>query len=91
MAKIARALWAEFIRNPKVYALLLGQPVLLISILYLTDVATDPRWRSPAAQLEILRTVIVILALTHLVVAIAMAAVRVRGRAPGGSVLEVGP
>lgn len=83
------AIWAEFTRNPKVYALLWGQPVLLLVMIWLAHVVAQPRWGQPLEQLDILKLLIVALAITHAIIAIAMAAVRVSGRGPGGVELEV--
>ena len=87
---ITCAIWAEFIRNPRLYALLAGQPILLGSIIWLATVVAAPRWSNAALQLDTLRWLIILLAMTHAIVAIAMAAVRVKGTGPGGFSLDVG-
>ena len=87
---ISCAIWAEFIRNPRLYALLAGQPIVLATIIWLAEVVSEPRWAQPLKQLDILFWLIVILATTHAIIAIAMAAVRVKGTGPGGFSLDVG-
>lgn len=82
------AIWAEFTRNPKVYALLIGQPIMLSIIVWL--VVRSERWGHALYQLETARLLIVGLCATHAIVAIAMAAVKVTARAPGGAALTVG-
>lgn len=84
------ALWAEFIRNPKVYALLAGQPIMLGVVYLWVAKAAEPRWDRPEIQLEILKLAILGLIVTHAIVAIAMAAVKVHAEGPGGASLTVG-
>lgn len=86
--QVSCALWAEFTRNPKVYALLVGQPVLLAIIVWL--VIRAERWGHGLYQLETARLLIIGLCVTHAIVAIAMAAVKVTAKAPGGAALTVG-
>ena len=86
---VIRALWADFTRNQRLYFLFLAGPAALVSILWMTHVVASPRWEQPLAQLEILKLVVLMLCLTHLVVVISMAAVRVSGRGPGGFSFDV--
>lgn len=82
------AIWAEFIRNPKVYALLVGQPVLLAIVVWV--VLRTERWGHALYQLETARLLIIGLTVTHAIVAIAMAAVKVTAKGPGDTGLTVG-
>lgn len=88
--QVSCAIWAEFVRNPKVYALLAGQPIMLGVVFMWVDRAAEPRWGRPEIQLEILKLAILALLVTHAIVAIAMAAVKVHAKGPGGSSLTVG-
>lgn len=88
--QVSCAIWAEFVRNPRLYALLAGQPVILATIIWLAEVVSEPRWGQPLTQLDILKWLIVGLSVTHAIVAIAMAAVRVKGTGPAGFSLDVG-
>lgn len=84
-----RALWGDFTRNQRLYFLFLAGPAALAVIVWMSSLVAEPRWDSPAEQLDILKSVIVILALTHMVIVISMAAVRVSGRGPGGISFDV--
>lgn len=86
---VSCAIWAELIRNPRLYALLAGQPILLGTLIWATRIVADPHWGQPVIQLDILKLVVIILGATHGIVAIATAAVRVKGTGPGGFSLDV--
>lgn len=86
---VSCAIWAELIRNPRLYALLAGQPILLGTLIWATRIVAARDWAQPALQLDILKLLIIILGVTHGIVAIAMAAVRVKGTGPGGFSLDV--
>ena len=88
--QVTCALWAEFVRNPRLYALLAGQPIILATIIWIVTIVSQARWNEAAIQLDILKWLIMALAVTHAIVAIAMAAVRVKGTGPGGFSLDVG-
>lgn len=89
ITNVVRAFWADFTRNQRLYFLFLAGPATLGVIIWAVHIAAEPRWESPAVQLDILKAVIILLALTHMVIVISMAAVRVSGRGPGGISFDV--
>lgn len=86
---IIKAFWADYTRNQRLYFLFLAGPSTLGAVLWLVHIVSDARWESPAQQLEILKAVVVILAFTHMVIVISMAAVRVSGKGPGGIAFDI--
>lgn len=83
------SMWRELTVRWRAWALVGAGVANLGAVIYVINLVAEARWQLPAAQIDTLKLLGIILALTNAVVVIAIAGVGVQAKGPAGFSFDV--